>query len=54
MQHDGNHLFIITGGPGAGKTTLIDALSAAGFPTSREAGRRIIQEQLDSGGSALP
>jgi predicted ATPase len=44
---------IITGGPGAGKTTLIDALAAQGFARTAEAGRAIIQAQVVSGGNAL-
>jgi len=47
-------LHIVTGGPGAGKTTLIDALSAAGVATSPEVGRAVIREQLAAGGDALP
>jgi predicted ATPase len=45
---------IITGGPGAGKTTLVNALGAAGYLISAEAGRAIIQDQALIGGSALP
>lgn len=45
---------IITGGPGAGKTTLIETLAHAGFAVAPEAGRRIILEQQASGGAALP
>ena len=48
------HLFVITGGPGAGKTTLIDALSARGERCFGEAGRAIIREQRAIGGTALP
>jgi predicted ATPase len=48
------HLHVITGGPGAGKTSLIDALAAQGFRHMPEAGRAIIQDQVDIGGSALP
>lgn len=47
-------LFVLTGGPGAGKTTLIGALAHAGFTVAAEAGRTIIQAQQESGGSALP
>lgn len=47
-------LFVITGGPGSGKTTLIDALNARGYPTSSEAGRSIIRDQVRVGGTALP
>lgn len=49
-----HRLHIVTGGPGAGKTTLIDALAAAGVATSPEVGRAVIREQLASGGDALP
>ena len=52
MQSD--HLIVITGGPGSGKTTLIDALEAAGFARTHEAGRGIIQDQAAIGGEALP
>ena len=45
---------MVTGGPGSGKSTLIDALAAAGVATSAEVGRRIIREQLAAGGRALP
>ncbi|HCX68611.1 MAG: ATPase [Parvibaculum sp.] len=38
-------LFVITGGPGAGKTALIDALAVKGFAVVPEAGRQIIREQ---------
>jgi predicted ATPase len=47
-------LFVITGGPGSGKTTLIEALAARGYCTTVEAGRSIIREQMDVGGTALP
>lgn len=41
---------IITGGPGSGKTTLIDALAALGFQHMPEAGRAIIRDQVEIGG----
>jgi predicted ATPase len=49
-----HNLIVIAGGPGAGKTTLIEALSAAGYATAPEAGRAIIQDQVAIGGTALP
>jgi len=49
-----NHLHVITGGPGSGKTSLIDALAAEGVSHMLEAGRAIIQDQVDIGGTALP
>ncbi|WP_425996485.1 AAA family ATPase [Caulobacter sp. DWR1-3-2b1] len=45
---------IVTGGPGSGKTSLIDALEVRGFARSFEAGRTIIQEEVRAGGTALP
>jgi predicted ATPase len=54
MQNDSDRFFVLTGGPGSGKTTLIEALRRAGFATSLEAGRGIIRDQSDIGGQALP
>jgi predicted ATPase len=54
MQNDSDRLFVLTGGPGSGKTTLIAALRRAGFATSVEAGRGIIRDQSSIGGTALP
>ena len=47
-----DRFFVITGGPGSGKTSLIAALD--GIHRMPEAGRAIIQEQLAAGGDALP
>ncbi|UTH73595.1 AAA family ATPase [Chromobacterium sp. IIBBL 290-4] len=47
-------LLVLTGGPGAGKTSLLTTLQCMGFPTQEEAGRTIIQDQQRIGGSALP
>ncbi|RQR47942.1 ATPase [Burkholderia sp. Bp9126] len=46
--------FVVTGGPGSGKSTLIDALERAGFARSQEAGRGVIQDQMAVDGRALP
>jgi predicted ATPase len=48
------HLHVLTGGPGSGKTTLIDALAAEGIATVPEAGRAIIRDQMAIGGRAVP
>jgi predicted ATPase len=45
--------FIISGGPGSGKTTLIERLAARGFATVAETGRAILREQAESGGNAV-
>lgn len=49
-----NRFFVITGGPGSGKSTLIGALAAQGFPHMPEGGRAIIRDQVAIGGHALP
>ncbi len=45
---------VVTGGPGSGKTSLIDALARTGYAHTVEAGRAIIQDQLAIDGPALP
>lgn len=47
-------LFVITGGPGSGKSTLIEALAETGIRSMPEAGRAIIRDQVAIGGEALP
>lgn len=54
MTDDAARFFVLTGGPGAGKSTLIDALAAAGVACSAEAGRAVIQAEIAGGGRALP
>ncbi|OWU66537.1 ATPase [Roseovarius sp. 22II1-1F6A] len=49
-----DHFFVVTGGPGAGKTSLITEFSRRGFHTIPESGRAIIREEVASGGDALP
>jgi predicted ATPase len=49
-----NHFFVLTGGPGAGKTTVIDGLTAEGYAGTVEAGRAVIQDQSAIDGPALP
>src|SRR5215469_2969632 len=51
-----NHerFYIVTGGPGSGKTSLLKALRSRGYACSVEAGRGIIQDQVSIGGQALP
>ncbi len=51
---DSDRFIVVTGGPGAGKTTLIEALAATGLAAMPEAGRAIIRDQMAIDGSALP
>lgn len=46
--------YIFSGGPGSGKTTLIQLFKKEGYRCMPEAGRSIIQSQTAIGGSALP
>jgi predicted ATPase len=46
--------YVITGGPGSGKTTLLAELARYGHLCVPEDARAIIQEQVASGGSAVP
>jgi predicted ATPase len=46
--------YIISGGPGAGKTSLLQALLAHGYNCSEEASRRLIVEQVAMGTHCLP
>jgi len=49
-----NSFFVLTGGPSVGKTSLLEALHHYGFKTIPEDARRIIKEQMQIGGDALP
>ncbi|MBO9709613.1 MAG: AAA family ATPase [Caulobacter sp.] len=46
--------FVITGGPGAGKTTLVEALARTGVRVMPEAGRAVIQDQAAIDGPGRP
>src|SRR3546814_16615920 len=45
---------VITGGPGPGKSTLIEALAVEGFDHMPDTGRTIIRDQDGNGGTAPP
>ncbi len=47
-----NNFHIFSGGPGAGKTTTLEALRARGYLCVDEAARQILKEQAASGGDA--
>ena len=46
--------YIITGGPGFGKTSIIKELEKRGYISVHEVSRSIIKEQLEIGGDILP
>jgi predicted ATPase len=54
LGEEAKRFFVLTGGPGSGKSTLIEALHAAGYARSIEAGRGIIQDQMAIAGRAVP
>ena len=47
-------LISVSGGPGAGKTTTLDALAARGFAVVPEVARAVIAERLAAGLSPRP
>lgn len=49
-----NPFVLISGCSGGGKSTLLSELQNRGYTVIQEPGRRIVQEQLSNGGSALP
>src|ERR1700679_3948193 len=46
--------YVITGGPGSGKTTVLAELARRGHSCIPEDARAVIQEQIVSGGNAVP
>lgn len=54
MYFNNPNLFVISGGPGSGKTTVLGELARLGFEYAPEVARQIIQEQVNSHGTALP
>jgi len=54
MGVSNQNLFVVSGGPGSGKTTVLHELASLGFAFAREVARQIIREQVQSGGTALP
>jgi predicted ATPase len=45
---------VITGGPGFGKTSIIEELETRNYTCFHEVSRKIIKEQLENGGDILP
>ncbi|MDX9882940.1 MAG: AAA family ATPase [Prolixibacteraceae bacterium] len=50
----GNPIYVITGGPGFGKSALTDYLKKLGYKTGEESAREIIREQRKIDGDILP
>lgn len=49
-----NKIVVLTGGPGSGKTTVLEQLKQQGYTCSSEVGREVIQQQVKQKGIALP
>lgn len=47
-------VYVISGGPGFGKTVLIEKLKELGYPVGGEIARQIIAQQIEEGGELLP
>jgi len=45
---------VFTGGPGSGKTSVIQFFNSIGYASAPEVGRKVIQRQVDIKGTALP
>jgi predicted ATPase len=54
MNNRKENFYVITGGPGVGKSTLLDVLNKRGFKTVPEDAREIIKHQMEIGGNGLP
>lgn len=46
MKND--NYYILTGGPGSGKTTVLNLLADMGYLTMKESAREIIQRQVET------
>lgn len=49
-----NRFVVISGCSGGGKSTLLAELGRRGHDVVEEPGRRIVRQELESGGRALP
>ena len=53
-RYSKNRFILISGCSAGGKSTLLAELGRCGFATIEEPGRRVVREELASGGNALP
>lgn len=51
---ENRNFYIFTGGPGSGKSTVLEILKNKGYLTVNEVAREIIKNQVRTGGDALP
>ncbi|MDR7128041.1 putative ATPase [Algoriphagus sp. 4150] len=51
---ENNNFYVITGGPGVGKTTLLEELKRRNYEIVPEIARELIKEQQKDNGKALP
>ncbi|WP_057940599.1 AAA family ATPase [Algoriphagus resistens] len=51
---ENHNFYVITGGPGVGKTTLLEKLKSRHYKIVPEIARELIKEQQESNGNALP
>jgi len=49
-----NKRYVITGGPGSGKSTLVEGLEKAGYTCSAEISREMIKAEVAKGSDCLP
>lgn len=55
MSDKANHnYYVFTGGPGSGKTTVLNLLEDMGYFIVKESARDIIRNQVETGGDAVP
>lgn len=54
MKYQNKNFYILTGGPGVGKTSVLNELEKSGYTVMPETARAIIKEQMATGGEALP
>ena len=50
----GSKVYVITGGPGSGKTATLESLKKEGFHTVREVARIVIDKELEKQSGTLP